>query len=396
MLLKSIYRVLFCLMLVCLGFDALASESRIQAMGAAGDYMEDSRNTLQWYGTIPAYGDILCLELGTLAQETGSSRLRDSSLGLNLDLGDKGRLGTAGFNLTGSNDANPQGSSAGLHWGIGHHHQFGMMVRFRDAEAASEREPGGYRNLRVERDLTLGAGLRLDLGELTYLDFAGDLTGTDRKLVDDGWLILDDQGNYNTWSCRMRVFRSLGTRLAVVPYWSVTDREQGWLDPQGAFSAALLERDRRVGLGLNYFPDADSMILIAVEYGDISGSLTPTFSILPHSVLTWNSESYTFVIGLESRLRSWVSFRAGARAFYGTREDYPPLTTLADYDPATYGRGYVERGMDLSLGLALHLGRFDLDLVVNSEPIFHLGNILTGDEGSEQANISCVSLTYLF
>jgi hypothetical protein len=391
---KSMITTLLLVMFLC--GTAVASDSRITAMGDAGDYMEDPFNTLHWYGTLPAYGSILFLELGTLDTAGETEQLEDSGLGLNLDLGREGRLGTAGLFLTGADDTNPQGGSAGIYWGIGHRHQFGLMLRYRDSEQASDHDGTGYRNLRAQHDLTIGTGLRLEMGSKTYVDLAYDLTGTDRKLVENGWLMLDDQDNYQTWSFRMRIFRSLGPNLALVPFFSNRHLEQSWIDPDAAISASLTDKNRRAGVGFNYFPDADSMFLLAVEYTDITGTLDPTYDITGIQKPIWNSERFAFVVGMESRVRSWLTLRAGARASVGTDEDYPPLESITTYIGSGHGIGQVDRDMDLTLGLALHLGRFDLDMVLNSEPLFHMGNFLTGDDGSAEANISSVSLTYLF
>ena len=392
--------LLLTIMLLCL-FAGIArgSASRIAALGDTGDFLEDASNVLRWYGTLPAYSNTLVAELGRReeAADTGAPRL-GRGLGLFFDLGEAARLGTAGAFLSGEDGLDPAGGSISLFWGkSGQTHDLGFMIRMRDDEEALGATSLGYDFLRSEHDLTLGAGLRIDMNPRTYCDIAVDLTGTDRTLVENGWILMDQQERYATWGTRMRVFRSLGPDLALTGNWAYDHRNHGWLGGEPPLPASMEQNATRFGTGLTYFPDPDSMFLLGFEYTDLKGMLEPTYGVWASPSVEWDYRAFDVFMALEKRILPWLTLRTGVRSSLSEKENYPPpQTTGAHYWAQTGIRGDVDRTFDLYLGLALHIGDFDIDLVVNEDPLFHLGNTLTGGEGSSEANISSISITYVF
>ncbi len=45
--------------------DTLATSSRIRSLGGSSGYFEDDHNVLRWFGSLPEYGNLAVVELGT-------------------------------------------------------------------------------------------------------------------------------------------------------------------------------------------------------------------------------------------------------------------------------------------------------------------------------------------
>jgi len=390
--LASLACALACL---CCGGDAVGGSSRQAALAGAGDFFEDSHDIRRWYGTLPAYAGLLQIDLGRVIDDRGDpGDLTGQELGMYLDLAG-GRFGTAGLLLAADDGRRPAGGATTLFWSrSGRRVNLGLMAGFRDAESASGSSASAVHDLRSEHDLNLGVGLRLDVDARTYLDLALETTGADRSLVENGRILVDRQEDFGTWSCRLRLFRSLLPDLALVGAWEYRRLDQIWLDETRPLPADLEEDVHRVGLAFNYFPDADTMVLLGAEYEDIDGLLSPLEAGWG-TADPWRHRGFSLFVGLETRTRSWLTLRGGVRSRLSKIENTPALAE--DFDPDV--DGHVEetaRRLELDLGLALHLGDFDLDLVLNEEPLYRLGHFLTGGDGDDTANFSEISLTYRF
>ena len=60
----TLFATLVSFALIC-ATEAVATSSRIRSLGGSGGYFEDDNNVLRWYGSLPEYGNLAVVELGT-------------------------------------------------------------------------------------------------------------------------------------------------------------------------------------------------------------------------------------------------------------------------------------------------------------------------------------------
>ena len=107
---RLVQSVLALLLLAVFADSAAATEARLLALGADGDFLEDVGHARRWYGCLASYPDLVLAELGDyLPASSGQPRLRRQSAGAHLALDAPGRWGTAALYLQ-ADDADEGGA----------------------------------------------------------------------------------------------------------------------------------------------------------------------------------------------------------------------------------------------------------------------------------------------
>lgn len=380
---------------------AVATTTRVRCLGGAGDYLEDLANVLQWYGSLVSYGDVAVLELGRIGedQSQGSGARRQTGwqgMGAHVDLDPEGRVGTFGLYLE---DGPPGESAAGeiamlFGRGLGDRGQVGVMLGLDVVDGGDS----GADALVVEdllRGVRLGLGGRCDLGSETYLDAAGELRGAHVRYLDrlEAPLIFDSD-RWRSFALRSRLFWEPRPGLALVPLISYTREDR----PTSSVAAAPMLFDAwqlRAGLGVNLLPGPDLLGLIACEYRrqrqrfyaplrrdlelpDAATELRESMGSDANSLLVIHA-------GLEARLLSWLTLRGGAFAAPTAREQVADFGSLRAID-----------AFDLSVGLGIHVGDLDVDVLFNDDAPFNFGSLLTNAGGGEVSTFSGMTVIYRF
>ena len=181
---------------------ASATETRVSSLGGGGDYFEDLANVPRWYGSLPSYANTAVLELGQFDASAGNSA-RDrqavrQGAGALFDLDSGRRYGTLGLYLFRDEEsADGAGARVLMYGKAWTHAQAGLVVGYRRAFYHGE----------IDEDLRetlVGLGARLDLGETTYLDLAGDWRGTSTDYREPGAYPVLDSRSWDSFSLRAR------------------------------------------------------------------------------------------------------------------------------------------------------------------------------------------------
>ncbi len=361
---------------------ASATETRVGSLGGDGDYFEDVANVPRWYGSLSSYANTAVLELGQYDASAGNSALDRQAVrqgaGALFDLDSVRRYGTLGLYLFRDEESvDGVGARVLMYGKAWTHAQAGMVVGYRRAFYHGE----------IDEDLRetlVGLGARLDLGETTYLDLAGDWRGTSTDYQEPGDFPVLNSRSWDSFSLRARAFHGPREGWALVPVCAYR-RDDRWLlgEPPGR-PVRRDSWDSRYGIGVNLFPTGEVMGLVSCErrLGEESHYVLNDDGDMLIDRATF--DMIVLRLGLEARLRPWFSLRAGA---FSTPE-------LRRGQPATnFG---LTDDFDLTLGCALHLGDLDADFLFNDDAPFNLGSLVTNAGAGEASTFSSVSLAYRF
>ncbi len=387
-----------------LAAPAAATVARVEALGGLGGYLEDQSNVLPWYGSLLDYPDLAVLELGDYDLE-GHPDLReqqasDQGASFHARLDQRRRWGVLAAYL----ESLPGLPRDGVRLTGLYGRTFGpvgAVVTFGGTsyQESRDRDEEPY-EARWNYHHVAGAGLRWSLSERLYADLAGEVINTQFGYQDNGREILFDGGStWESFGVRARAFWGPDERVALVPLFEHLEQHRPTYSLDLEDVADLDSRLTRVGLGVNLLLDADNLLVFSAEYRDVeSDQIGPgnLGALYDQSLEDHYSVGVRF--GVESRVLSWLTGRAAARylRFQGTvlQRRFPVEGVT---DPALRYDFDVRADVALSLGLALHLGRFEADFVVNDDAPFNLGGLVTnaGEEG-ESAQFTRVSLLYSF
>jgi hypothetical protein len=380
-----------------------ATSSRILSLGGDGDYFEDEHNVLRWFGSLSDYRDIVVVELGDIqnGEATAEQDAVSQGAGLHYGLDGRGVWGTVAVYVS---DARRGGRAPGdfallwsRRWGrlqAGFYYSYYGTTRIEYTSGPGTVEPNYM-------DQTLGLGVRAELQERFYFDLAGEWMNTDREYFIGEAHDLQAENAWDSFAIRVRGFYGVTDRVALVPLLSHRKSDHlsfaESLDQVGDWDA----RTSRLGVGVSVFPDSDHMLLGSWEYRwlkeDHAGRPVPAAE-------AWLSErcgdGHILRLGMESRLASWLSLRAGARQV--VLEERHRLDRIGSAMPANGKapdvRDSVRKDpeLDLAVGLALHLGSFAADFVFNDDAPFSFGYLFTGAGQTESHTFTSITLSYTF
>lgn len=363
---------------------ARATETRLRSLGGSGDFCEDPANVLRWYGCLASYGNTALLELGEFGRH-GEPRDRQAvrqGAGGQFRLGPDGREGTLGAYLARHGDTGAWPAAWNLLYGRSWSSwQFALLFGVNKSDVESAGGDAG-RWARDREDEVFGLGCRCDLGSRAYLDLAGEWRGAWLEYRDPAAPVAIADRSWGSFGARGRLFWEVTPELILVPYFAYArdDRwelDSAWTDLDGPYR--LDAWSTRGGLGLNLLPSGDVLGLVGLEvrrgrHHEVGRSSAET---------SWSE--IVARLGLEARLRPWLSLRAGALT--------APGSDAGVYPDSPDG---LAETFDLTLGCGLHLGDLDADFLLSDDAPFNLGSLVTNAGAGEAATFSSVSLAYRF
>lgn len=385
--------------LLCCALPALATSTRVASLGWGSDYYEDVYNVMKWYGSLPSYGGTAQFELGWLTQNTYSDNVQFTSRGalLYADLDREGEYGTAGIAFFDSDSKEQIRAMWGRRFaGV----QATVMYRFRNSrDDVNEEHPLFFSFMDADR--TLGLGLRASLSDRWYLDFAGDVTTTWRRWKSSTETYLPTTNNNDTWSLRFRSIHGISdvAVLFMVATWSREAHPQFLSEEFNLFdySRDLLT----AGLGVNFMPDGDTLGIVACELGDFDYSFVNPRAELRRwddpRAYYYDSWRFRLNMGLERRVLSWCTLRAGA-------QHYMSFVDRLEYKSIVYEEAPIWLDYDLSagsstnvdLGIGIHFGNFDADFLFTDDVPFNLGSLFSDTDGGHGSAWYKITLQYVF
>jgi hypothetical protein len=351
--------------LLILNLTAGATTPRVHALGGGGDYFEDDEGHLRWYGALGDYGNAVTLDLGygdldhgynqpdsydvqrsgpaffarrQLSEKAGTVAILWQTVGTDA------RLGTLG----------PEELGDGITI------QYGRAIGKLQATLSFFHAGDAYENIE-ERRRHLGLGLRFDLSDGAYLDLAGELRLI--RAATSNIYAVPRQGLYEESNddigLRARLFYRLGDRTALVPVVQYLTAEHPTITDHAVDNDIIEGHNLRLGCGLNFYPDTDRFLHALVEFIDgESADHDPRSPLESPYTLDWHT--WRLQAGLESRFLPWMTMRSsvGYSIRRGEGSDHS-LGDLSDWANREHLR--------FSMGLALHLPGWDLDVAFTQE-----------------------------
>ncbi|MFH1842862.1 MAG: hypothetical protein ABIF77_06610 [bacterium] len=379
--------------------SASGSSTRILSLGGAGDYFADSHHVTRWFGCLPDYTNLAILELGqhsSLANKAADQgSLHRQGVGVHYALDAEQRWGSVAVYLSEVTAAGQVPGSFFALWARSFGAvQMGCYGNWSFHEELSLADEPDLETSQLAEDLSLGLGLRSDLADRLYGDFAVVLHGS-RREFGVGTDILASESGWRSFDTRVRFFAGFGEHAALVPLCEYTrvDRLAA-----GGDLALAVDRDHyetRIGLGLNLFPDADNLLIASYEVQFGREDRTGVAGVVDgfrEQEIRYNTHQLR--IGIESRVLPWLSLRGGGRQ----RIPHQDITTVSETIAGTANDTVSSRTpeLDLNLGLGIFFCSFTADLVFSDTTPFTFGHFLTGAGADRDSNFSSITLSYRF
>lgn len=389
------------IVMMAVAIPAMATTSRLYALGDVDNYVEDDANVFMWPATLPTYGDLVAMQL-----VNGEDY---SWYGFTKHLGEYGDYGTFGIffieEMDGPNDVSEYetywtpdwsnddvyGSWLSNKWILMYGYEMEKMslgLKFMRSSEKTTFESDDYDLEQSWSYTTIGASMRMDVNEETYFDFAIDYTmgsETDNYSSD----FSEQVPEYEADACkkmefRGRIFYEWTDMITWVPYIGLTMEEYNRSYDDDAYYNSDMYGMKAMsfdfGIAANMTVNEDNMIVMGIEpirYAkaepseydeDFDGSYEYTMMHMPR-----------FVLGLESDIRDWLTFRTGCI------KDTYSRKLVADDGTEEVTKKWDGTDFEWYLGLGFHVGDFDIDVVLDNEVPFYMGYWMTGfqpyDEG---------------
>jgi hypothetical protein len=411
--------VLSVLFVVAAAAPIMATESRQIALGGVGNYIEDDYNIFAWPATLPSYSNTVWLSIAQARLErdwpgytswdslSGPATLIGASYGL----GSEHKYGTVamflydkapGLNpVMGGVFSSPLQNKLTLMYAY-------AAEKFSLGFFVVRSDQGNTSDTPAEEDhhsyTSFGAGLRFDIGEKAYMDFAFDLSmgAYQDELfpivtgVGDTVLTSISEDANMMWGAKARIFYEVNETVTLVPYVGLrkfdfslkADTLQALFLPGNTGDKAMMFD---IGFGANVKVNEDNLLVFAIE--PISW-LKWEPSALPATAQEVSLDQKViprFFLALESDVRDWLTFRAGAHKSL-VKTEYKNI----DIGGVTLNRTDTGASFNYFMGLGFHVSDFDIDCVINNDLPLRLGYWLTGYSGAQGYPVYMVSSTYHF
>jgi hypothetical protein len=394
--------VLSVLFLVATAVPLLATDARQAALAGTGNYIEDDYNIFTWYATLPSYSNTVWIGLnynydyydGAVTAAAMGPSNNWAYMGASYGLGKEGKYGTlAMFYYDFAPGLNPAGfgwsgadvftQSVDNKWTVLYAYpmekmSLGLYFNRSDASYKYENETETTQEHRLAYT-TLGAGVRFDLGDKAYTDIAFDYNMAsykDKNSSYGGYGVVSEDAN-KMLDVRGRLFYQWTETVTLVPYVEF-----------GSFDFSL-KADSAADWKANYYGDKGMMVKLGVGANlKINENNLLIFAIEPYayyktepsdpppgiSVKATSTYLPTFRLALESDVRDWLTFRAGAYKDFYKDETKSSNSSTRTSETDTY----IGTDFNFYMGLGFHVGDFDIDALVNPELPFQVGYWLTG------------------
>jgi hypothetical protein len=384
------------LFVVATAAPLMATQARQIALGGVGNYIEDDYNIFSWPATLPSYSNTLWMGVMNTrlvtsisgSQSWSSLSSLTSGIGGSYGLGSEKEYGTIAMFLydrgPGLNPFEDRTFSGDLA------NKFTLMYAYPTESVSfgfffSRSDEGITVDTPAEEDhasyTTFGGGIRFDLGEKAYMDIAADLSMASYQ---------DEQvPTYNSLSedanmmmgLKARIFYEWNETITWVPYLSYRQfdfsikadtLQDQYLEDNFGDKAMMFD----IGLGANIKVNEDNLLVFAIE---------------PMSYMKWEPSELPagaedvslkqmvmprFYLALESDVRDWLTFRAGANKSL-VKNEYKNL----DLGDGVLNETVTGGAFNYFMGLGFHVSDFDIDCVINNDLPMRLGYWLTGYNG---------------
>lgn len=378
----SILSLIF--LLTIFSCNSYATETRVASMGGVGYFMRDNSNVFYFPGSVAVYGNQVIAELRT------KNYPYNYTIGAHLPLGSF-IFGAYLNNLLDIptdiiNDVTPdlalERSSALFLGGKFGSMNVGLMLSLA-LDSRTDQHPtisGTEDETQSARYIGLAAGIsskQLDLGVRIELPGASYEYEQDK----DSWdgLGLGMSG---------RLFMRQSEKLEIVPvgtfFFGSSAKEEK--SPFGKDETDYTDLNIGLGLGVNYHLTEQNLFVFGLEAFGYSKS---SYEIKQGSE---HSESEITLpglyLGLESQIKPWLIGRIGASQVYVSESE-----SSKPYRGKETTDSQRSSAFDLSLGLAVKLGSFLLDVSFNEGLLFDGPNVISGQDNRLAHRIS---ITYQF
>lgn len=404
---KFTFLFLAALTVLAMAVPAMATDTRQASLAGVGNFIEDDFNIFMWPATLTSYSNMVWIGIQNL--QIGEGTQMFYYMGASYGLGAENKHGTIGlFLFDFDRGLNPFTSDAWPGSGVFNDIEtqkwtlfyaypmdklsFGIYLNRDDSGEKDDTGVGAGATSTKFHDsyTTVGASIRFDMGDKAYCDLGADVSSV-------GYLT-EHTPTYGTikqdarlkYSAQARIFYQWKENFTWVPFVSF----QHWDFSEKADSAAAFALDNwgdkatmvEVGLGTNIKVNENNLLIFAFEPivwvkrepssppAGVTADVTET--VIPRMYLA-----------LESDVKSWLTFRAGAvKTLYKEADKDETATTRSDIT-------YTDANFAFYMGLGFHVGDFDIDALLNNEVPLHLGYWLTGYTPSNQYELPMTMLT---
>ncbi len=405
---------------------AMATKSRLTAMGGVDNYLEDDYNIFNWPATLPSYANILTIELindgywhsgvePVFTQGVSDAGWYGNSVsamfGLIKGLGEENEYGTFGlFLMEVAPGLNPWGDEVGEEWEDANlfswplYNKFTVMYGYAmdgmsfglsisRADEGTTQEWEGYEGEYHEAYTSLGIGARFDIGDNAYGDIAFDysMASYTDKPSDYGEVTQDANSMFGG---KARVFYEWNDYLTIIPYfgfkmWDFSlqaDSADYYTDCNGIKGMSF-----DFGIGTDWMVNDENTIIAAIEPFSYT-KLEPSECADGHTLEGSMTTMPRFLLALESEITDWLTLRTGCI------KELNKMKMTESTDDSDYEGTYTEGIFDWFFGLGFDVADFEFDCVVHEQVPFSLGYWLTGyhPDSNDETPLWMISAKYHF
>lgn len=410
---------------ILLASPAMATKSRLTAMGGVDNYIEDDYNIFNWPATLPSYANIVTIELvnddyyhggvePSLGQGYGSAGWYgndvSATFGLIKGLGEDNAYGTLGlFLMEVAPGLNPMGDVDDgwdeidlFSWPL--YNKFTLMYGYA-MEGISfglyfSRSDEGYTEEFDEFDgemhmsyTSLGGGARFDVGDNAYADVGFDYGMASFTNTESSYGEINEDAAM-LFGGKARLFYEYNDYLSIIPYfgfkmWDFSLKADSADFNEGCWGSKGMMFD--FGIGTDWTVNDENTIIVAIEPFSYA-KLEPSECEDGYEVEGSMTTMPRFLMALESEITDWLTFRTGCI------KDLTKTEYTASYEGFEEKVTYTEAMFDWFFGLGFTVADFDIDCVVHEQVPFSLGYWLTGyrPDDDDETPVWMISAKYHF
>lgn len=394
-------RILLVSLLVIAAATAAATTARVRTLGGVHDLLEDDTSVLRWPGALIDYTELATLELGDWAHSVEGAALDDlASRGGAVHVPiPPDYLGVTAAGLRYGEDLTAPDAGGWIQLMLAlplGPLDLGLAFRATSSSAASD---GADQPLTGDSKFLHAVllGARWDVSDATYVDLALEAMDSEidyyrRDLQTP--IVAEDLKTDDSWGVRARGFHRLSDTVTWVGRLAWFRDRRPLVD---AFFDDLVDYEGdhfQGGFGFHLTPDPDNLIVITGDYRRLEDERRARHRFVAAWETGWREWwRIDARVGIESRVAPWLTLRASA-------------TYRRHVDDARYAyrwsESYTERAYDytvrvdtpVTVGVGLHLGRFDLDIVANATAPMEIGHTTAGFLDGNHANLTGATLRY--